>query len=480
MSDTRELLSKIADLRQRLDRTRGQAVPALAAGPETPDASQRIGQLAQVVQTASTACSLLDGSLGQMADLRGQAAEQPVWPRHLTLRGRQVLERGRELIGELRGLTEEPLLCRGEDDPLDAHFRETTAMTEAALRMVQVFPDAPSAQLRLCAGIEAILDVVARRLASLRSWLERRRREAAWVDQLTGWLADLAADRPPEMKWFLRLGEELLDGPQRGAPLRFLHAGPDEPARFIACHSLTVAQVAARVVAHDPELRGRRLDVVVAALVHDVGMLRVPADVLAQRDPLTDERRRAIEGHARAGAELAARLWPAAGWLADAALGHHERLDGTGYPQGLRASQLTPLNRFLAVCDVYAALASPRPHRPAGDPRTALTDTLLLAEQGALDRHHAERLLTLSFYPIGSVVELADGAVGLVVATHPDRRDLTSPARPVLALLTDPEGQPLPAPQPLDLAQVEGRSIVRSLPADERRRLLGRSYPEAA
>jgi hypothetical protein len=476
MGDTRQLLTKITALRERLDQPRALADQAALAA----DAGTRIHQLAQVVQTASTHSSLVDGSLRQMADLAGQAAEDTVWPARLTLRGRQVLERGRELIGQLRSLSDEPLLRRDEDDPLDAHFGETTAMTEAALRMVQAFPDAPSAQLRLCEGIEAILDVIMRRLASLRHCLEERRREAAWVDQLAQWLGELAAGRPIEVKWFLRLGEELLDTAQRGAPLRFLHAGPGQPARCIACHSLTVAQVAARVIVHDPELRGRRLDAVVAALVHDVGMLRVPGEVLAQPGPLTDDQRREVEAHTRAGAELAAGLWPGAGWLADAALAHHERLDGTGYPRGLRGAQISSLNRMLAVCDVYAALAAPRPHRPAAEPRTALTDTLLQAEQGGLDRQHAERLLALSFYPIGSVVELADGAVGLVVATHPERRDLGHPARPVLSLLTDSEGQPLPAPQPLDLAQVEGRSIVRSLPADERRRLLGRSYPEAA
>src|SRR5207302_2281552 len=119
----------------------------------------------------------------------------------------------------------------------------------------------------------------------------------------------------------------------------------------------------------------------------------------------------------------------------------------TGYPDGRRELQLTALPRLLAVGDVYAALCCPRPHRPARETRTALTDTLLLAEQGALDRYHAERLLQLSFYPVGSVVELADGAVGVVVATHMSRRDLTTPARPVVALLTDSQGQRLPLPR---------------------------------
>ncbi len=174
------------------------------------------------------------------------------------------------------------------------------------------------------------------------------------------------------------------------------------------------------------------------------------------------------------------RLWPAAGWLADAALGHHERLDGTGYPNGHRDHQIPTLNRLLAVCDVYAALCLPRPHRQGLETRTALTDTLLLAEQGGLDQTQAERLLTLSFYPVGSVVELVDGALALVVATPQGRRDLHHPARPVLMLLTDTQGARVPVPRYLDLAQVEGHGIVRSLSAADRRRLLGKIHPEAA
>jgi HD-GYP domain-containing protein (c-di-GMP phosphodiesterase class II) len=193
---------------------------------------------------------------------------------------------------------------------------------------------------------------------------------------------------------------------------------------------------------------------------------------------LDDRQRRAVEAHTRVGAEILARLLPGGAWLAEAAAGHHERLDGTGYPAGLRDRQIAQLTRLVAVCDVYATLCTPRPHRPALDTRTALTDTLLLAEQGSLDRYQAERLLQLSFYPVGAVVELADGAVGLVVATHLGRRDLNTPARPVLALLTDGDGLPLPRPQHVDLAQCESRSIVRTLPETERRERLGGRYPE--
>jgi hypothetical protein len=164
--------------------------------------------------------------------------------------------------------------------------------------------------------------------------------------------------------------------------------------------------------------------------------------------------------------------------LISAALHHQERLDGTGYPSGLRDLQVPPLARLLAVCDTYAALCAERPHRNARDTRTALTDTLVLAEQEKLDRHYAECLLQLSFFPVGSVVELADGSVAAVVATPGPRRDLASPARPVVAVLLDGQGRPLPWPRHIDLAGAEGPSIVRTLPASERRELLGSAFPE--
>jgi HD-GYP domain-containing protein (c-di-GMP phosphodiesterase class II) len=234
----------------------------------------------------------------------------------------------------------------------------------------------------------------------------------------------------------------------------------------------------AQVVRHDPDLCSRPLEPVLAALVHDVGMLSVPVEILTHPGSLDDDQHRALETHSRVGSELVHRLLPDAIWLSEATAAHHERLDGTGYPAGLRDAQIVPLARLLAVCDVYAAQCCARPHRPARETRTALTDTLLLAEQGALDRQQAERLLTLGFYPVGTAVELADGAVGVVVANHLGRRELDNPARPVLALLIDAQGQPLAWPWPIDLARCEYQSIVRSLPPAERRAVLGARYPE--
>jgi HD-GYP domain-containing protein (c-di-GMP phosphodiesterase class II) len=290
----------------------------------------------------------------------------------------------------------------------------------------------------------------------------------------------LAAGHSVDSKALVSLAEAIQAEAAQGQLLQFPQLGPEDLVQHVAAHSLAVAQVIARLARHDPDWRGRPLEPILAALVHDVGMLKVPADLLAQPGPLTDEERRLVEAHPLHGAELAARITPSASWLVDAAGHHHERLDGTGYPNGLRDLQIKPLVRLLSICDVYTAMCQPRPYRAALDTRTALTDTLLLAEKGVLDRQLAERLLLLSFYPVGSVVELSDGSIGLVVATHQVRRDLNTPARPVVSLLTDSQGQLLPTPRVIDLSDTEGRSIVRGLPVSERRERVGKRYPEWA
>lgn len=477
MSDTQVLLGKIAMLRQRLEQSQGLAgdVAGTHASP-----AHRLERLQQQLEAGAEHDEALDATVRPIAPSAGTGP----MPQQLTARARRVLERGRDMLHRLRTLGEEldrlDALELNENEPLRTLYRESAAMVDSSLRWIQTFPDSPSAQLRLCSGLEASLELLDERLRRLAVIVEHRQLEFGRVARLTELLTSLERGSAPDLQLFVAMAEEIVQEAEENHPLRFLSGPAGRIAQFVACHSLTVAQVVARVARHDPEMRGRLLEPVLAALLHDVGMLRIPGELLLQTGPLEDSQRRLVESHCRVGSELVSSMLPGRTWLAEAACGHHERLDGTGYPDGLQDCRISPLNRLLAVCDLYAALCSSRPHRPARDPRSALADTLLLAEQGWLDRHHAERLLTLSFYPIGSVVELADGAVAGVVAVHAGKSDLALPARPVVALLTDCQGRPLPMPVHLDLAQVESRSVIRTLTPVERRSLLGRHHPEWA
>ncbi|MGE3803682.1 MAG: HD-GYP domain-containing protein [Gemmataceae bacterium] len=463
MSDTRWILDKIAALRNPFEGDKG-----------------RMQVLERQISAAYRQNLLLDGSLRRLG---GEAA--PTLPAQLTARARRVLELGRSMLAELRtcgaALTEMPA---DSADPVARLFQETTLMAETVLRTMQAFPDAPSAQLRLCFGLEAILGVVGERCVKLRVAVERRRREHERVLNLADMLCRIEKGEKLDCQPLLDLAESLLSDARSGQPLH-LHeplvmAGCDDafslPA-WVATHSLNAAQVAARLVRHDAELRSRPLDPIIAALLHDVGMLRVPVELLLKTATFDDEDRRVVEGHTALGAELLKGVIEE-DWLPESALSHHERLDGTGYPSGKRDLQIIHLVRLVAVADVYAALCTGRPQRLARDPRTALADALLMAEQCILDQELAERLLNLSFYPTGTVVELDDGSFGIVVGTHMGRRDLNTPSSPLVALLADAHRRPIATLDCIDLNDSEGRSIIRALPAHERQEVLGSRYPE--
>lgn len=477
MDEPHVLAQKVVALRRQLEQVRGLAHAAGNAAESLlhadTDECGRRWRFGQRVEEGARHSHLLDATLRPLGD-----SETTPLPQQLTGRARRLLEKGQRLVRWLRDLDAEPLLHADEAAPLARLYRDTAAMAYTTLRMTQALPDAAAGQLRLCPGLEAILDAVAERVAQLTEALGRRRRENELLDTLAGLLIDLNAGRLADVQPFADMAADVRAEVEADEPLRFLAADPgvDGVAWFIAAHSLTTARVLARLTRHDADVA----DAVLAALLHDAGMLAVPAEVLTQRGPFTDEQRRLVERHARVGGELSARVLPNAAWLAEAATAHHERPDGTGYPDGRRAMQLAPLTRLLAVCATYAALATPRPHRAALDPRTALTDTLLLAEKGRLDKACAERLLHLSFYPAGTAVELSDGAIGVVVATPASRRDVHSPARPVVMVLTDGDGRFLPTARHVDLASCEHRRVVRTLSEAERRTLLGPRYPEWA
>lgn len=482
MSETRALLERIAALRQRLDQAQHYLSQATVAATRLPPGEGERPELAAVAESRVQA--LLETSLRHLAGVIDGPDVVRTVP--LTARARRAFESARELVGHLRGIADDPALKAADaDDPLALCWRELVTMLETAIRFARAFPESPSSQLRLCEGLDGILAGIADRVGGLRAAVEQRRTDCERVGSLARCLVSLWVGDQPALEPFTALAEHVVRDARQGEPLRITSPPPLTPAvaaaggwlpRFVAGHSWNCAQVAVRLARHSPELRDRLTDVVLAALLHDVAMLGLPLDAVGSPEQWATPQRSILFGHPREGAEVVAKHLPDAAHLADAIAGHHERPDGSGYPTG--AGTGLALAKVLAVADTYAAMIAHRPHRPALDPRTALTDTLMLAERGALDRETASWLMDLSFYPVGSVVELTDGSVGLVIATHPPSDDVQTPARPVLAILADAEGELLASPKPLDLARVEGRAIVRSVPVEARRQLLGRRYPE--
>lgn len=144
-------------------------------------------------------------------------------------------------------------------------------------------------------------------------------------------------------------------------------------------HALRVATLSVRV-GKAFALASRELETLeLAAKLHDVGKLAVPRSILEKPGPLDDEEWAAIRGHPAEGARLLAPFVPSADVLA-IIRSHHERWDGAGYPDGLRAEQIPLGARVVALVDAFCAMIEPRPYRPTLDEGAARAE--LLAQTG--------------------------------------------------------------------------------------------------
>ncbi len=471
MTDTKELLRRIAALRLRLN------AESEASPPTEPARSIGYRELTEQVQRGATENRLLDNAL-RVADASQAAAAAPTQVR-FTARAAALLRNGRDLLLALRKIADDAdFQSVDESDPLYHLHMDAMAMLDSVLRTVQAMPASVSAQVRLCDGLEIVLRDVERRISLLGVRLGGYKRDRSGIGDLAEMLRHLAMKKPVTLEALERLAEPLIEDARAGRPMRILYASPKDPARFAAAHGITVAQVLLRLIHDDAEWRSQLPLAAVAALVHDVGMTRVPADVLLTEGPLDLEQRRLIEKHTHVADDILTTLWPGGGWPVDAATHHHERNDGTGYPLGARDIELAPFTKLLAVCDCYAALCAPRPYRDAFDTRTAMTEVLLLSERDHLDSGWCERLLRLSFYPVGSIVELNDGSIALVTATHSEGAQFLQPSKPIVQRMLDVHGSPLEWPNTLDLLNESGWSIVRSLSPAERRTHLSTHFSQ--
>ena len=133
---------------------------------------------------------------------------------------------------------------------------------------------------------------------------------------------------------------------------------------YTAGHERRVAELAT-AIAHEIGLRKEQIEgIFLAATIHDVGKINVPAELLSKPGKLTSLEYQMLQTHVQTGYEILKGIkfpWP----IAQVVLQHHERLDGSGYPRGLKGEAILPEAKILAVADVIEAMLSHRPYRPA-------------------------------------------------------------------------------------------------------------------
>ena len=152
----------------------------------------------------------------------------------------------------------------------------------------------------------------------------------------------------------------------------------------------------------------------VAGLLHDVGKMAIPSEILDKPGNLTDEEFRIIQGHPMAGYNMLLEAKNAVEAALDVARHHHEKIDGSGYPDKLPDQKISLFARMGAVCDVYDAITSNRPYKDGWDPSESLKK--MASWKGHFDEkifHHFVK--SIGIYPVGSLVRLESGRIAVVI-----------------------------------------------------------------
>lgn len=174
------------------------------------------------------------------------------------------------------------------------------------------------------------------------------------------------------------------------------------------------------------DLNGDQLKQVgVAGLLHDIGKMAIPNDVLNKPDKLTDEEFNLVKQHPQRGWEILKSCYQVDEVALDVCLHHHERVDGRGYPEKLSNDALTLYARMGAVCDVYDAISSDRCYKKAWGPAESIRK-MASWKDGHFDEaiFHAF-VKTIGIYPNGTLLRLKSGRLGVVI--EQSKKSLTTP-----------------------------------------------------
>ncbi|MEU8617088.1 HD-GYP domain-containing protein [Streptomyces sp. NPDC048623] len=270
------------------------------------------------------------------------------------------------------------------------------------------------------------------------------------------------------------------------ATIRALVQAVDIKDRYTRGHSERVGH-ASVLIARELGMPEPRLEVVrFAGILHDVGKLGVPTRVLRKDGPLTPEERRIIELHPEYGHEMVRGI----GFLGEARtaiLHHHERMDGSGYPYGLKGDEIPEYARVVAVADAFDAMTSTRSYSRARPVGTALAELercagshfdprMVEALVRALDRHGWQPEVTADEPAVPTprtpgpapATAPAAGADGRATATIgvpgsvPQAPAAAAPAESIPASASMPAQVPAPAPGPAPAAGADGRATATS------------------
>ncbi len=231
---------------------------------------------------------------------------------------------------------------------------------------------------------------------------------------------------------------------------------------YVIHHSVNVAVYAVKMAQSLGLSSVQQIEIGMAGLLHDVGMGLVPQAIIDKKEQLTAEETAILQQRPNHSYEILRALGQDFAYLAECALQVYERIDGTGYPQGLKGDEIHQYAQIVGLLDTYEALIQPRPQRQPV-PHFSAVKEIFTNRKDQFERAYLKELLNVfTVFPIFSYVRLNSGAVGKVIETYPQQ-----PLRPKIQIVYDSQKRPVFTERIVSLPENPLLNIVDSVPESD-------------
>jgi HD-GYP domain-containing protein (c-di-GMP phosphodiesterase class II) len=194
-----------------------------------------------------------------------------------------------------------------------------------------------------------------------------------------------------------------------------------------------------------------------AGLLHDLGKAMMPPDVLNKPGKLTDDEFDIMRGHPGQGHRLLIEGGSAGAITLDVCRHHHEKVDGSGYPDHLKGDEISLYAKMGAVCDVYDAITSDRPYKMGWDPAESIRKMTEWSKGHFDDTVFQAFVRSMGIYPAGSLVKLESGRLGVIV-----EQSQKSLLQPVVKVFFSSRSQTYIKPEIIDLSKPAAMDKIAS------------------
>jgi len=258
-----------------------------------------------------------------------------------------------------------------------------------------------------------------------------------------------------------------LNYPQDPVLLLALHQ--DDWRQYATQHPVNVAVFAIKMADHLGFEKSKQVEIGMAGLLHDVGMAAVPDNILYKQGRLDEPEKKIFRQRPNFSSKILRTFGSEYAYLAECAAQVYERIDGSGYPRGLKANELHEYAQIIGLLDMYESLIHSRPQRGKRTTFAAVKEIINTSKQHFQKVYLKALLSTFTAFPIYSYVRLNSDAIGKVIETYPDQ-----PLRPKIQILYDSQKRKVLTEKIVALPEDPLLHIVDSVSEKEIGRLAGR------